>query len=701
MTEAVAAPIQVVICHKKSAWLPREPSVAQQLEPHLVGDPRRQPQGAREWMDLSEAIPLADEINLCIFTGAPSSSEVAGALLDDALHTLVIALVDSDLLADSDLLDWLGAASKKAAEKPGRHRFLAVMRGDETQQKWEALKKRPNLLLYQTLDFSKTGERSERVDWLALRVLYEVLHMAAVGAGVPKSWRPQIFVSHAKKGGVSLAKGLKDLIGQVPWLESFYDARDLGNSCPWEQELEEAVASSVLVALRTDQYDYRPYCQKEIRWAERYGVPLVLVDARQGVAHAASRLPFESAPFVRISDGDLVRILHAALRVVARAEVFGRWVAWQQENGQIPPGASLQVISVCPGMSAIAAACETLARRPQPRVLSFPGPLAPGQEQAAQALASQAGVRLVSQATRYQRAHQGLRAGISVSESDDLAQRGATGATVSRLTVSLSRRLLAEGGCLAFGHDWREEGIMNALCSFALEARGVLHDDPDEPAILNLVPWPDESEVARDDLEALEGLLVIEQAGLPEELLPWVPKAGSQPEGELWRYLRSRGLTHLRRELVRRTAARICVGGRATHFGGRFPGVLEEALLSLQAGQPTYFVGLLGGVAEKVGRAILDSLEQPPGLGMDPFKPTKEGGRPLFDLYRELGSGSAEDDAQIDLAAVWEFLRTFGAENLARLNALTVEENRLLLDTRREQEAIHLVLRGLRRWETG
>lgn len=297
----------------------------------------------------------------------------------------------------------------------------------------------------------------------------------------------------------------------------------------------------------------------------------------------------------------------------------------------------------------------------------------------------------------------GLRVGISISESDDLAARGFTPSGMNRLTVRFNDALLGEGATLAFGHDWREAGIMDAICSAALSSFGVPQPDAPRPLILNLIPWPDKTRVEEEILVRLHGILGIREAGLPKDLRELEPRANEDPELKL--YLRSRGLTHLRRQLTGhgRGRARVCIGGKERRFQGRYPGILEEALLALRERQPVYLVGLLGGAAERIGRALLAGEERPPFFGEGLFQAT-DGRRPLVEIYEKWDrsrSGDPLDDANLDLDGAWRELQGFGVENLSETNGLYPQENRRLLESPHEEEAISLVLRGLRRLGRG
>lgn len=288
-----------------------------------------------------------------------------------------------------------------------------------------------------------------------------------------------------------------------------------------------------------------------------------------------------------------------------------------------------------------------------------------------------------------------LRVGVSISESDDLEARGFTRSAMNRLTVRLNDALLAAGATVVFGHDWREDGVMDAVCRSALWSSG--YPEPDTPPpIRNLLPWPDETRVDHEALLRLHRIVEIRSAGLPQELAQEAPRAVK--DRDLRRYLRSRGLTHLRHKLTEECQARICLGGRESGYQGRYPGVLEEALLAFEARQPVYLIGLLGGVAEHLGRAILDLPISRTERETSP-PPPGETEKSLEDLYREHRHRHSPDpleDTSFDLGRAWEAVQDLGRERLG-INGLDDDENRRLIETRSEEEAIVLVLRGLRR----
>jgi hypothetical protein len=128
---------------------------------------------------------------------------------------------------------------------------------------------------------------------------------------------------------------------------------DLPAGCDWQRELERGVGSSLIVMLRTEGYDGRPWCQQKVLWADEYATPAVLVDARTGLNHPASVLPFDRVPTVRIPDGNLVRILFLAIREGLRFLHFMRRVEQMKQSGSLPSPVELRVFSFAPSMSAL------------------------------------------------------------------------------------------------------------------------------------------------------------------------------------------------------------------------------------------------------------------------------------------------------------------------------------------------------------
>ena len=99
-----------------------------------------------------------------------------------------------------------------------------------------------------------------------------------------ESKRLQVFISHTKRIGIGeedvggLIQKVREVIDSTR-LKAFFDAQDLQPGDNWEKVLHESAATSALLALRTDLYASRTWCQREMLAAKFNGMPIVILDA--------------------------------------------------------------------------------------------------------------------------------------------------------------------------------------------------------------------------------------------------------------------------------------------------------------------------------------------------------------------------------------------------------------------------------------
>jgi hypothetical protein len=101
----------------------------------------------------------------------------------------------------------------------------------------------------------------------------------------PAHKRLSVFISHTKRSA-STEKGdvtsLVELVRSViagTRLTDFFDASDLQPGEDWAPALINAAARGALLAVRTDLYSSRTWCQREVVTAKRHGMPVVVLDA--------------------------------------------------------------------------------------------------------------------------------------------------------------------------------------------------------------------------------------------------------------------------------------------------------------------------------------------------------------------------------------------------------------------------------------
>lgn len=252
--------------------------------------------------------------------------------------------------------------------------------------------------------------------------------------------------------------------------------------------------------------------------------------------------------------------------------------------------------------------------------------------------------------------------GLSISATLDLAARGYSDRHLQDACVTFARQLLAAGARLTYGGDLRPGGFTESLLE--LVATYQSRDIERRPSFVNYLAYPVYAKYQRELLEggfdAVEPYgrhIALDMAGnnLNERRLKPVEAIDFSPDD--W----AAALTAMRRRVTSECDCRIVLGGQVSGFMGRMPGVAEEALLALEAGQPLFVVGAFGGCAAD----ILQSLE----LSHEPTQ------------RRARWAGQ-------------EAFKRYGPENLHC--GLALGEMRLLATTPHTGQAIALILRGMR-----
>lgn len=273
--------------------------------------------------------------------------------------------------------------------------------------------------------------------------------------------------------------------------------------------------------------------------------------------------------------------------------------------------------------------------------------------------------------------------GLSISEpgEDELVQLGLSEMHVRHAFIEIVRHLLARGWAVAYGGDLRAAGYTEAL--FDLVRTYDLAGVPGPDRVLSYLAWPIWLDVTAAQRAELANIATIKEVAPPEgapSSLPALPDR--RPSDLLWYSL---ALTAMRVQMNSEISARIVLGGRVHGQQGLYPGVAEEAALSLRSGVPLYVIGGFGGCGRVVASALTGSrpVELSPDYQLERTPRYAE----LLDAARSAGRAPSFSD-MIDTFA------EASAENLN--NGLGATENSRLFATDDIDEATALILRGLR-----
>lgn len=270
----------------------------------------------------------------------------------------------------------------------------------------------------------------------------------------------------------------------------------------------------------------------------------------------------------------------------------------------------------------------------------------------------------------------GMRVGISVSESPDLARLGLLEIHFRLALAEIARCVLVSGGTLAYGGHLRPDGYTTFLVQ-ELEKYG----RRDRPLLICLA-WQEHRTLTLSDLHRRKGdlgllgrIVCLDADG--HEVDP-AQDRGEMAEAVADVDLRRRALTRMRRYMGKQISGRVLLGGKRHDFQGEIPGLMEEALIALGSGQPLFLAGGYGGVTTDITRALgVDDgswLPLPPDVPQDDPR--------WIDGRRRLTDYAA--------STAWGGLR----------NGLSDEENRRLAATHRPSDIAALVSLGLGRTRT-
>lgn len=272
----------------------------------------------------------------------------------------------------------------------------------------------------------------------------------------------------------------------------------------------------------------------------------------------------------------------------------------------------------------------------------------------------------------------GLTIGISISTSDDLAAIGMSELHLVDAMTEIARYLLAGGARLLYGGDLRPDrpdrpGFTRVLQTLVAEywdlpssASTVNNIDGDDKPLTNVFASPvHELETRETFLEEVSKLrpivkhVFLDGQGKEIEVRD-VSKLSRSPTDEEW----SQGLTAMRTWMTENVDARIVLGGSTKGYSGKMPGILEETLLSFESEIPVYVLGGFGGCARHVASA-LNLLDEP--MHTDPH--------PLSETQRR---------------------SLVGHQKNVQKNHLSTQHNRMLAQTPHVDQAVFLLLSGIR-----
>jgi len=211
-----------------------------------------------------------------------------------------------------------------------------------------------------------------------------------------------------------------------------------------------------------------------------------------------------------------------------------------------------------------------------------------------------------------ERALAGIRLGVSVSDSADLARLGLSQRHAEMAVGEIARSVLIGGGQLVYGGRVKPSGFTQFLMHEVRRYGG------EQEALTLCLAAPEHRRMSWAELDLVDReigtkgrVICLDGSGVPvRDILqnkPVDPDPITDTASEQDSY------KSLRKFMGDVTDARVLIGGQLARFKGEMPGIIGEAIIAIQRGQPLYVSAGFGGAAALVAKTLhIDDLRWAP-----------------------------------------------------------------------------------------
>lgn len=505
-----------------------------------------------------------------------------------------------------------------------------------------------------------------------------------------KSSSITIFLSHAKAGdtGRLHSEEIKRFIDNTN-MNRFFDSTEISPGFPFDQEIEKSVQKSTLIAIESDAYSSRYWCQREILCAKQHNRPILVVnslnDYEDRIFPAASNVPcVHVSPDSPISQRDILRILSAAILETVRHSHSMHCLTYYQEIGWI--GTDCELSARPPEIRQV---LKVVKSGSQKKICYPEPPIYSDEADWHEHLGIEAFTPLWNVSEKDCFAKE--RIGISISDvhGDGFSSNHIHPDHLIRLAQDLARHLLARSATLIYGGDLRPDGFTE----FILDEAAILKEriGGELPKIENHLAWPlyvSEPEIVSWRARYSQVMKTVEHkissdvtAGISSDV--FLPP--NTPNNS---YIWSRCLTEMREQSIASSTIRICAGGKLFGYKGKMPGVLEEIVLAVNLEKPLFLLGAFGGVVGNVCYVLLNK-DVPEAL-------TEE-----WQIHHNAGYSDVQALAkahgnECDYRAVAETIQKVNVSDLASRCGLSENEYAKIMHSPFIDECLHLILKGIK-----
>ena len=602
--------------------------------------------------------------------------------LDEAGQSFVLVLADSEMNASEPWCEFVADQWELCKKTP--HRCVPVQLTDDA---WPLSKERLGKVNFLRAFLSS---KNKRPTFIIRHVIIELCrYLNRDSTGDEKAQAPTtLFISHTKmdiEREPKAVNALKDYLLIDQPVKAWFDSGDIPGGSVFSEQIAHGIQDASLLCVLTDNYTSREWCRREILLAKKEQRPAVVVDA---LNHTEVRsFPYlGNLPVIRWNDNPeavIAMVLKETLRHLHTVRLLQQICKSDDEVFTRPPELS-----------------TIIGLKPEKTVLYPDPPL--GTEETE--MLKQTGVTITTPIERltHTKTLAGKRVALSMSESTDCHRYGVDKLHLDAAMLEVSRYLLIQGMTLVYGGHLGSKGYTDQLIEMVRAHNNLDGVDPVN-RIINYVGWPVPVTTSLRSKYKYEATLepVTRPADINEQMdmdFKLEPDYFSAETSVLHRYAWSRGMTAMRESETKNTQARIVLGGTfgptlkidaqgkqiEKWYSGRIPGVLEEIMLSIAAGQPVFLLGGFGGTAAMV----VDILEGKERAEMSwDYQKNAPHSEELKTLYKQRGDTWQDYD---------QIISTLRGKGIIGINTLlSEEEHRILFHTRDPILMAGLIIKGL------
>lgn len=531
--------------------------------------------------------PLSDGLDIPVYLRTNIKNDEITAINYNACETsIVIILIDIYMYGDKVWQGYVKSIYDKSQEQDSKIFVLPVALCDYAVD--FAGMKKLNVIKYNDNNIFK------HIDDFDIRLYDAILSFLKNKPGK----RLQIFISHAKKDGAEKAEELRSYITKNTKLNFFFDVNSIADGFDFETAIQENTKNSLLVALNSDAYSGRDWCQREITIAKEHFCPIVLVDL---IGKFLDRsFPYlGNIPWVAYTDNNWQIVLKILLKTSLNYEYQQRLLSYVVTKRKYK---DFKVIPFQPELFTVTAIKE--------KNIVYPNPILGYSEM--KLLQNRFADKTFTTPSQFIsptiQSLEGKRIAISVSESDNSMKKGISPLMVKDFIAELARHIIVNGGKLIYGGNLQKDGYTTLFKSLARHYKdsSSLHDG--KMFFTNYFSWPVYLTITPADkadfaYSRTETVFVKPNLGFHIDYSKYLKSEGNDNKC-IW----AKSLSEMRSIKERNSDILIIAGGKLCGFEGGMPGILEEFLIAVRLEHPVYILGGYGGMAEVIVNVLDNNI---------------------------------------------------------------------------------------------